>query len=400
MLTVDEVYERLLAVAPRVLESEILPLAQCDNRVLAEDVIADLDVPPHDNSAMDGYAVRSADITACGTRLRVSQRIPAGSMGTELEPGTAARIFTGAPVPPGADAVVMQEDTAADGDYVVINIVPPPGESVRKRGEDISAGKPILRAGHHLRPQELGLAASIGVAELTVFRRLRVATFSTGDELVLPGKPLGPGQIYNSNRYTMFGLLARMGCEVVDLGVVEDTLEATKAALTEAAAKADLILTSGGVSVGEEDHLKPAVESLGSLDLWRIAMKPGKPLAYGSVNGTPFIGLPGNPVSVFATFLLFARPFLRTMMGIERALPEAIRVEAGFDWPKPGKRQEYLRARLRRGGDGHAIATLYPHQGSGVLTSTVWADGLVIVPIGETVAIGDRVQYLPFGDLL
>lgn len=400
MLTVDEVHERLLAVAPRVLESEIVPLERCDNRVLAEDVIADLDVPPHDNSAMDGYAVRTADVTACGTRLRVAQRIPAGSMGTELEPGTAARIFTGAPVPPGADAVVMQEDTLADGEDVIINLVPPPGESVRKRGEDIAAGRPILRAGHHLRPQELGLAASIGVSELTVFRRIRVATFSTGDELVLPGRPLGPGQIYNSNRYTLFGLLHRLGCEVVDLGVVEDTLEATMAALSEASEKADLILTSGGVSVGEEDHLKPAVESLGSLDLWRIAMKPGKPLAYGTVNGTPFIGLPGNPVSVFATFLLFARPFLRTMMGIERALPEAIRVEAGFDWPKPGKRQEYLRARLRRGDDGHAIATLFPHQGSGVLTSTVWADGLVIVPIGDTVAIGDTVSYLPFGELM
>lgn len=310
----EDMRAALLAAATPLSAVEEVPTAEALGRVLAVDQLSGLDVPPLDNSSMDGYAVRCADIAAPGTWLRVAQRIPAGSVGHSLEPGTAARIFTGAPVPHGADAVVMQELCTLDGDGVLIDHQPRPGEWIRRAGEDIARGSVVLTAGQRLGPQMLGLAASVGCAALPVFRRLRVALFSTGDELVMPGEPLPPGAIYNSNRYVLRGLLEALGCQVSDLGIVPDSLAATRAALREAAAGNDLILTSGGVSVGEEDHIKPAVQAEGRLDAWLVAMKPGKPVAFGRVNdagggpGAAFIGLPGNPVSSFVTFILLVRP--------------------------------------------------------------------------------------------
>ncbi|MFZ5538853.1 MAG: gephyrin-like molybdotransferase Glp, partial [Pseudomonadota bacterium] len=306
MLSVEEALARLLDQAQPLADVETVATLDADRRVLAAAVVSSIDVPPMDNSQMDGYAVRTADVSSVPATLRVSQRIAAGRVGTPLAAGTAARIFTGAPVPAGADAIVMQEATTLDGDRVTINELPKAGAWIRRAGSDIASGAQILAAGHRMRPQDCGLAASIGVARLTVYRRLRVAVFFTGDELVMPGEPLPPGRIYNSNRFVLRGLLARLGCEVIDLGIVPDDLARTRAAFVEAAGRADLIVTSGGVSVGEEDHVKPAVQAEGSLDLWQIAMKPGKPLAFGHVRGVPFIGLPGNPVSNFVTFLLFA----------------------------------------------------------------------------------------------
>ncbi len=351
---------------------------------------------------MDGYALRCADVLAAGTRLAVTQRIPAGSVGHHLAPASAARIFTGAPVPEGADAVVMQERCERDGEAVIVNHVPRDGENIRRRGEDIRAGSEILAAGTRLTPQALGLAASIGVPLLPTFRRLRVALFFTGDELATPGEPLKPGGIYNSNRYLLRGLLDRLGCAVTDLGIVPDTLEATREALRRAAALSDLIVTSGGVSVGEEDHVKPAVEAEGQLGLWKLAIKPGKPLAFGRVatgnnnNAADFIGLPGNPVASFVTFLILVRPFILKRMGCSDWLPRRILLPAGFDWLRPDARREFLRA--RPGPDGRL--ELFPNQGSGVLTSTVWAGGLVDNPPGQAIRAGDVVQFIPYGDLL
>jgi molybdopterin molybdotransferase len=400
LLDFDEALARLLNAARPVTETGDAPLQEADGRVLAAPLRSGLDVPPLDNSAMDGYALRCADVLAAGTRLPVSQRVPAGSVGHTLAAGTAARIFTGAPVPEGADAVVMQELCAREGDAVVVNHVPRAGENIRRRGEDIAAGAEILSAGTLLTPQALGLAASIGAAKLTVFRRLRVALFFTGDELVMPGEPLPPGAIYNSNRYLLRALLERLGCAVVDLGNVPDTLEATRAALRQAAAQADLIVTSGGVSVGEEDHVRPAVEAEGEIGLWKLAIKPGKPLACGKVgtgeDAADFIGLPGNPVSSFVTFLILVRPFVLKRMGAADCLPRRIALTAGFDWPRPDARREFLRARI--GADGRL--ELFPNQGSGVLTSTVWAGGVVDNPPGQAIRPGDLVQFIPYGDLL
>lgn len=401
LLSVDEALDRLLAAARPLAEVDTVDTISALGRVLAESQISPIAVPPLDNSAMDGYAVRAADLAATGdTRLPVSQRIAAGGVGGPLAPGTAARIFTGAPVPPGADAVVMQENTTAEGDAVVIHRAVAAGTNIRRAGEDIAPGTTILAAGTRLAPQHLGLAASVGLARLPVVRRLRVASFFTGDELVAPGQPLAPGQIYNSNRYTINGLLAALGCEVVDLGTVPDDLEATAGVLRQAAELADVVITSGGVSVGEADFVKAAVERHGRLDMWRIAVKPGKPLAFGEVLGKPFIGLPGNPVSVFVTFCLFARPFLLRMQGVQQVMPAAFWVEAAFDWPRPDKRREFLRARLVRDGEAPSRVEIYPHQGSGVLTSTVWGDGLVDVPAATPVRRGERVRFIPFAELL
>lgn len=396
MLTFDEAYTQLLGHVRPVREIEEIDTMMAAGRVLAVSLHSPIAQPPMDNSAMDGYALRVADVPESGTRLPVSQRIPAGSVGTALQPGTAARIFTGAPLPEGADAVVMQELCEHDGDAVVVNHVPRLGEAVRRTGEDVALGAEVLGAGVRLRPQELALAASVGLARLPVLRRMRVAVFSTGSELVMPGEPLPPGGIYNSNRFMLRALLTQLGCEVTDLGIVPDNLEATRKVLREAAQGNDLIVTSGGVSVGEEDHVKPAVEAEGSLDMWKIAMKPGKPLAYGRVHGAAFIGLPGNPVSSFVTFLLMVRPFILATQGAIEVAPQAVLLTAGFDWTKPDRRREFLRARMTAAG----TVELFSNQGAAALNSTTWANGLVDIPAGQAVAAGDKVRFLPYGDLL
>lgn len=396
MLSFDQAHDKLLGFVRPVREIETVDTLMASGRVLAVALHSTINQPPMDNSAMDGYALRAADVPAAGTRLPVSQRIAAGSVGHALQPGTAARIFTGAPLPEGADAVVMQELCEHDGDHVVINIVPTPGEAVRRMGEDIAAGAEVLPAGLRLTPQAVALAASVGAAQLPVYRRLKVAVFSTGSELVMPGEPLPPGGIYNSNRFMLRALLADLGCEVEDFGIVPDSLEQTRAVLRRAAEGHDLILTSGGVSVGEEDHVKPAVEAEGSLDMWKIAMKPGKPLAYGRVHGAAFIGLPGNPVSSFVTFLLMVRPFLLASQGCTQVAPQSLLLRADFDWPRPDRRREFLRARMNAQGG----VELFANQGSAALNSTVWANGLVDIPAGTAVARGQSVRFLPYGDLL
>jgi len=401
MLEFGEALVRLLANAHPVGDTEAVPTWAAAGRVLATDLRSTIDVPPLDNTSMDGYAVRCADVPAGGAKLAVAQRIPAGSVGHTLAPGTAARIFTGAPVPAGADAVVMQELCAVDGDVLTVNHVPHAGEWIRRRGEDIAAGNEVLAAGTRLTAAHVGVAASVGAAQLVVFRRLRVALFSTGDELAMPGEPLKPGGIYNSNRYTLRALLEGLGCTVHDLGIVPDTLEATRAALRAAAVSSDLILTSGGVSVGDEDHVKPSVEAEGTLDLWSIAIKPGKPLAFGSVrrpsgeDATVFIGLPGNPVSSFVTFLVLVRPFILKAQGAAVLAPQAQIFCADFDY-KGDPRREFLRARMNEMGG----LELFPNQSSGVLTSCTWADGLIENPPRQAIKRGDSVRFLPFNQLL
>ena len=407
MLTFEQALEKLLAAATPVEEIRMQPLTAVAGRVLAVAQQSSVAVPPLDNSGMDGYAVRCADVAAAGVELPVSQRIAAGSAGEPLQPGTAARIFTGAPVPAGADAILMQEDCEAQGDgRVRINAVPQPGQWIRRAGEDITRGAVVLPAGTRLTPAELGLAASIGLHQLQVARRPRVALFSTGDELVMPGdvppEQMRPGAIYNSNRFFLRAMLQRLGCEVTDFGIVPDRRDATIEALRAASSAHDLILTSGGVSVGEEDHVKPAVQAEGQLDLWLVAMKPGKPVAFGRVNdpaggnGADFIGLPGNPVSSFVTFLMLVRPFILRRMGVEDCLPHSIRLPAGFDWPRPDRRREFLRARVGEAGQ----VELFPNQGPGVLSSTVWAAGLVDNPAGHAIAQGEPVSFIPYSELL
>jgi len=396
MLSVEDALARLLAQAHRIADTETVSTLAAHGRVLAQPVVSALDVPPMDNSQMDGYAVRCADVPAAPVTLRVTQRIAAGHPGQPLAAGTAARIFTGAPVPPGADAIVMQEATTANGEHVTINELPRPGAWIRRAGFDVNRGATVMEAGRRLQPQDCGLAASIGIVQLAVVRRPRVAVFFTGDELVMPGEDLPPGRIYNSNRFVLRGLLERLGCETIDLGIVPDDFERTRATFVEAAARADLIVTSGGVSVGEEDHVKPAVQAEGSLDVWQIAMKPGKPLAFGEVRGVPFIGLPGNPVSSFVTFLLFARPFILRRQGVVDVAPRALPLRADFDWPKPDNRREFLRVRVNKEGG----LSLFTNQNSAVLTSTTWADGLIDHPAGSTITRGQTVHYLPFAELL
>nr|WP_255532070.1 gephyrin-like molybdotransferase Glp [Polynucleobacter parvulilacunae] len=406
MLTAQQALDHLLSHAQPVGEIEKVAMQAALGRVLAENVNSLVDVPPLDNTSMDGYAVRTADTQNPGSTLRIAQRIPAGSMGTTLEPGTVARIFTGAPVPPGADAVVMQEDCTTDSEtnQVTINIAPTSGQWIRRKGEDLTAGKTALTAGTFLRPQELGVAASAGLTHLNVKRRVKVAAFFTGDELALPGEPLKPGGIYNSNRDTLLACLKSLGCDATDLGIVPDRLDATRAALRKASKDHDLIITSGGVSVGEEDHIKPAVTAEGRLDLWQIAIKPGKPLAFGAVRKSEeskdgeawFIGLPGNPVSSFVTFLLFVRPFILKLQGREAKQPQSYLMRADFDWLKADRRNEFLRVKLNSNGG----LDLFPNQSSGVLTSASWGDGLVDCPPNQPIKAGDLVKYIPFDALL
>jgi molybdopterin molybdotransferase len=407
MLTAQQALDHLLSHAQPVAEIERVPMQATLGRVLAENVNSLVDVPPLDNTSMDGYAVRTADTQNPGSVLKIAQRIPAGSVGTELQAGTAARIFTGAPVPLGADAVVMQEDCATpegSADQVQVNIAPSFGQWIRRRGEDLTAGKTALTAGTFLRPQELGVAASAGLTHLNVKRRVKVAAFFTGDELSLPGEPLKPGGIYNSNRDTLLACIKALGCDATDLGIVPDRLDATRAALRQASQDHDLIITSGGVSVGEEDHIKPAVTAEGRLDLWQIAIKPGKPLAFGAVRKSEqandgeawFIGLPGNPVSSFVTFLLFVRPFILKLQGRETKQSQSYLMRADFDWLKADRRNEFLRVKL----NNHGGLDLFPNQSSGVLTSASWGDGLVDCPPNQPIKAGDLVKYIPFDALL
>ncbi len=405
--TLDAALAELLAHALPLNQTEQVSTFEADGRVLAVDLISALHVPPQDNSSMDGYALRCAD-AASGQALPVSQRIAAGQTGTALAVGAVARIFTGAPIPLGADAVVMQEDCAVQADgSVLIETVPQPGQWIRRAGEDVARGTVVLSKGQRLAPAALGLAASIGMNFLNVAERPKVALFSTGDELVMPGDvapaDMPSGAIYNSNRFFLKALLTRLGCHVSDLGIVPDSRAATLAALQGAAASHDLILTSGGVSVGEEDHIKPAVQSLGRLDLWQIAIKPGKPFAYGWVGtgtgdaaGAHFIGLPGNPVSSFVTFLLLVRPFLLKLQGVAEVAMRSVAASADFTWARADKRREFLR--VQRKPDG--TLALFPNQSSGVLTSVVWGDGLVDNPPGQTIAPGDTVRFIPFSELL
>ena len=419
-MTLDAALAQLLAAVQPLAGPERVATLDADGRVLAQDVVSALHVPPQDNSAMDGYALRTSDIQVPGVVLPVSQRIAAGSAGTMLALGTVARIFTGAPIPAGADAVVMQEDcSAVDADVklqvqaqaqapgqalpqVQVNVMPAFGQWIRRAGEDVALGAVVLSRGQRLGPAELGMAASVGLAQLQVVRRPRVALFSTGDELVMPGQKapqdMRPGAIYNSNRFFLSALIKRMGCAVTDMGIVPDQRDATIDALRAAASVHDLILTSGGVSVGEEDHIKPAVQSLGALDLWQIAIKPGKPFAHGRIGDAHFIGLPGNPVSSFVTFLLLVRPFLLQMQGMDatQAAMKTVATRADFTWARADKRREFLR--VRRNAQGGL--DLFPNQSSGVLTSAVWGDGLVDNPSGCAIAPGDTVQYVSFAELL
>lgn len=397
MLSVAEAQAFMLGAARPVAEVELVDTMRANGRVLATAQTSTLNVPERDNTQMDGYAVRASDCASGAASLPVSQRIAAGHVGQPLQPGTAARIFTGALLPDGADCVVMQEQcTLADG-VVTVNHVPHAGEWVRRQGEDIRAGGEILGAGRRLRSQEMGLAASVGLAQVPVLRKLRVAVFFTGDELAMPGEPLAPGAVYNSNRFTLRGLLENLGCDITDLGIVPDSLEATKAVLRQAAQGNDLIITSGGVSVGEEDHIKPAVEAEGRLNMWQIAVKPGKPLAFGEVQDAFFVGLPGNPVSSFVTFLLFVRPFILRLQGVAGNLaPRSYKLPAAFERLKADKRNEFLRAKVKDDGE----LELFANQSSGVLTSTVWGDGLIDCPPGLSIARGDMLRFIPFNELL
>ncbi len=414
LMSLDEALSLVLKDMKPLVQTDWVNTFDADGRVLAQDLVSQLQVPPQDNSSMDGYALRIEDVSQMGSRLRVTQRIPAGHHGHALGQGEAARIFTGAPIPAGANAVVMQEDTtaieasnsSANLPEVMINTLPLEGQWIRRSGEDVTKGAVVLAKGTRLDPAALGLAASIGADKLEVARKPRVALFSTGDELVMPGDVLPenmrPGAIYNSNRFFLRALLVRAGCEVTDLGIVPDKFDATLKVLRDAAANHDLVLTSGGVSVGEEDHVKPAVEALGGLNLWQISMKPGKPFAFGFLNSQVsnhsafFMGLPGNPVSSFVTYQLLVRPFLLALQGVSSSQSEPLQMRADFDLPKPDKRREFLR--VKRNSQGGL--DLFPNQSSGVLTSVVWGDGVVDNPGSNPIQSGDWVRFYPFSEWL
>ncbi|WP_454252133.1 molybdopterin molybdotransferase MoeA [Pseudomonas sp. R151218B TE3479] len=394
-MAVEVALERLLemAAATPIVQREHLPLAAASGRVLAEDLVSTLDLPPWPNSAMDGYALRLADWN--GEPLVVSQRIFAGQAPEPLAVGTCARIFTGAPVPAGADCVEMQENAVVESDQRVRFTEPMvSGQNIRPQGQETTVGEQVLSAGTRLGPIELGLAASLGCASLDVVRKARVAVLSTGDELVEPGQALGPGQIYNSNRVLLCGWLKRMGCEVVDAGILPDDLSATRERLAQLS-DVDLILSTGGVSVGEADFLGIALREDGELALWKLAIKPGKPLTFGHYRGVPVIGLPGNPASTLVTFALLARPYLLRRQGVQSVAPLKFKVPAGFAWPKAGSRREYLRGRMENGR-----AIIYQNQSSGVLRSAAWADGLVEVLEGQTLVEGDEVGFIPLSEVL
>ncbi|WP_420232359.1 gephyrin-like molybdotransferase Glp [Pseudomonas sp. ABY48] len=400
LMPVDEAIRYLLDQAPLPPAVQRVTLDQALGRVLAADIRSPMNLPPWDNSAMDGYALRAADLPAAGGHLTLVGRIAAGEApGQPLQAGQAVRIFTGAPLPPGADTVVPQESCLVEGERVWL----PPvngGEHVRKEGEEMQQGDRLLAAGKRLRAQELGLLAGAGIAWVEVYRPLQVGLLSSGDELREPGETLAPGQIYNSNRHSLAALLRGWGLEVHDYGVMPDKLLASRQALSLAAAECDLLLTSGGVSVGEEDHLKQAIEALGSVDLWRLAIQPGKPLAFGEVAGKPWIGLPGNPSAALITTLIIVRPFLFRAQGMDDVLPVALQLPAGFDWPKPNRRRQYLRAKLTPTADGSLCVELHPQQSSAMLAAACWADGLAVVECQAQVHKHDKVLYLPFTELM
>ncbi|MCH7816928.1 MAG: molybdopterin molybdotransferase MoeA [Proteobacteria bacterium] len=397
---IDVALETLTPTLPRIEGQEAVALRAANGRILAQVCIAEISVPPHDNSAMDGYAVHADDVRQPQITLPVTQRIAAGQLGKPLAEGEAARIFTGAPLPPGADAVVIQENCEAIGDDVTILQSVASGDNVRRAGEDVKPGAVLFQPGHRLRAQDVGLLASAGITRIPVRRKLKVALMTTGDELVSPGIDLQPGQIYNSNFYMLSALLESLGAEVLDLGVIADNFEATRKALENAAASADCIISTGGVSVGEEDYVKAAVAAQGHLQIWKLAIKPGKPLACGNVHGTQFFGLPGNPVSAFVTFTLVVRPCLLTMLGCTNPFPQTFMLAAGFECPRSGERQQYLRASLDRDATGTSTLLPYANQSSGVGASLSGADGLAIIPPYTAVAVGDQIEYLPFSELL
>lgn len=396
---VQEVLEQLLSRARRMTESEVVPLSAALGRVLAQPIASQVDVPPYANSAMDGYCLRLQDWQA-GQPLPISQRIPAGIWPQPLAGGSAARIFTGAAMPAGADTVVMQEDCEErDGAlYIKLDSLKQ-GQHIRAAGQDIRAGAELLPAGTRLGPAHLGVIASVGHAEVRVVQPLKAAILSTGDELVMPGQPLAPGKIYNSNGFTLIGLLQALGCEIRNYGIIADTPEATRAALLQAASECDLIFSSGGVSVGEEDHVKAQVEALGQLHIWKLAIKPGKPFAFGEVQGTPFLGLPGNPSSVLVTFCLLARPFLLRCLGVEQVYPLALRIRSALPAAKPGKRTEYLRVSVAQGADGRPEAVVAGNQSSGVLSSACQAQGLLVIPAGHALNPGDELDFIPLSEV-
>ena len=394
--TFEQALLSLLQEGRPVNEVETIATITATGRVLAKPQVSPINVPSWKTSAMDGYAVSCKDIAENKTRLHVAQRIAAGQLGQPLERETAARIFTGAPVPDGADAVVMQELCEQQDEFVVIKHQAKTGEWVRPIGEDIKKGAQILPKGARLRPQDISIIASAGIANVPVYRKLKVAAFFAGNELVMPGDTLPPGAIYNSNRFTVNGLLQNLGCEVEDFGIVPDTLIATRNALRQAAKGHDLILTSAGVSVGEEDHVKPAVEAEGILKIWKVIVKPGRPTAFGKIGSTYFLGLPGNPVSNLVAFMLFVRPFILRCQGVQNVNPKTYLARADFDLPNPDERHEFLRVKF----NGKGGLDLFPNQSSSILTSTVWADGLLDNPSGKKITRGDMVKFIPFTELL
>ena len=399
LTAIDTALAQVFAQLPKITETEILPLAQANGRVLVGDCVSAIDVPGHDNSAMDGYALSAADLETSSS-LKIVQRIAAGEVGGRLNPGEAARIFTGAPIPPGADAVVMQENCAVAGDELNVLKKVHSGENSRKAGGDVQSGALVLSRGHRLKPQDIGLLASIGLEAVCVRRRLKVSLLTTGNELVQPGTELQAGQIYNSNYYTLYSLLQGLQVEVLEGGIVDDDLEGTRCALLRAAQLSDCVITTGGVSVGEEDHVKAAVEKEGVLQLWKLAIKPGKPLACGKIAGTQFFGLPGNPVSAFITFVLVVRPSLLGMLGYKGSAANSFNVAAGFSAPESGQRQEYLRCQF--GPDDEGVSSLQPlgNQSSGVAASLSQADGLAVVPPHTAVTHGDMLEFIPFSELV
>jgi len=401
LIPIPQALDHLLAdVHPTTLTVE-MPLAACLGYVLAEDQVASMDVPAYDNSAMDGYAINTEDFGAGQTRWNISQKIAAGHPGQPLARGTAARIFTGAPVPLGADAIIMQENAVADGAMVSFSELPRAGQNIRLKGHDLATGHKVLEAGRRLQPQDLGLLASLGIGQVRVYKPLVVAILNTGDEVVAPGQTLAPGQLYDSNSFMLAAALQALGMQVHKIGIVADNLEATRKALIAAAGVADCVISTGGVSVGDEDHVKPALESLGELSLWKLAIKPGKPFSFGRIGTIPFFGLPGNPVAVFVTWLVLVRPALLRMQGAEMAAVQMLKVSAGFVVEEAGSRQEYLRVRLQQlEPDGLPVAVPFSDQGSSLLSSLSWADGLVIIPRHETVRQGSLLNYIPFRGVL